>query len=145
MASITIDASKFEKDIEKYNRNVLKDFTKKVALYAEREMRLASESTKRHKGEYRKGWMFKIDEGSNRNVIHLYSDVAFAKFVHDGTRAHIIRPKHAKFLRFEVDGEVVFAKKVHHPGYEGRHDWQKITPKIVSNADRLFESVISKY
>jgi hypothetical protein len=33
-----------------------------------------------------------------------------------GTRAHIIRPRRRKALRFEVAAQVVFAKIVHHPG-----------------------------
>jgi hypothetical protein len=37
-------------------------------------------------------------------------------FVLRGTRPHIIRPRRAKALRFEVGGGVVFAKVVRHPG-----------------------------
>src|SRR4051812_3838238 len=32
------------------------------------------------------------------------------------TRAHIIRAVNAKALRFQMGGETVFAKEVHHPG-----------------------------
>lgn len=37
-------------------------------------------------------------------------------YVLNGTRPHIIRPRRKKALRFEVDGRVVYAKIVHHPG-----------------------------
>jgi hypothetical protein len=37
-------------------------------------------------------------------------------YVLEGTRPHIIRRHRAKALRFEVDGRVVFASVVHHPG-----------------------------
>lgn len=43
-------------------------------------------------------------------------NVDYAGFVNDGTRPHVIRPKNAQVLRFVVDGRVVFAKVVHHPG-----------------------------
>ena len=33
-----------------------------------------------------------------------------------GARPHIIRPRKGKALRFVVDGRVVFARVVHHPG-----------------------------
>lgn len=33
-----------------------------------------------------------------------------------GARPHVIRPRRAKALRFVVDGRVVFARVVHHPG-----------------------------
>lgn len=38
------------------------------------------------------------------------------RFVLDGTRPHLIRPRRAKALRFEVGGDVVFSKLVRHPG-----------------------------
>ncbi|MFF5968283.1 hypothetical protein ACFY64_32075 [Streptomyces collinus] len=37
------------------------------------------------------------------------------RFVLDGTRPHIIRPRRARALRF-VDGRVVFAAYARHPG-----------------------------
>lgn len=40
--------------------------------------------------------------------------------VNDGTRPHLIRPKNAKALRFRVDGKVVYAKVVRHPGTRAR-------------------------
>ncbi|MDX3237209.1 hypothetical protein PV392_16325 [Streptomyces sp. ME03-5709C] len=38
------------------------------------------------------------------------------RFVLDGTRPHLIRPRRAKALRFEVGGRTVYAKLVRHPG-----------------------------
>lgn len=48
------------------------------------------------------------------------SDVEYAAYVNDGTRPHIIRPRHAQALRFVIGGRVVFAKVVHHPGTRAR-------------------------
>ncbi len=36
--------------------------------------------------------------------------------MNDGTKAHEIRPRKAKRLRFQVGGQTVFAKGVQHPG-----------------------------
>ncbi|MFJ7090347.1 hypothetical protein ACIQWL_08780 [Streptomyces mirabilis] len=38
------------------------------------------------------------------------------RLVLDGTRPHLIRPRRAKALRFEVGAQVVFATLVRHPG-----------------------------
>lgn len=40
-------------------------------------------------------------------------------FVHNGTPPHIIRPRRASVLRFQVGGRTVFARVVNHPGYRG--------------------------
>lgn len=42
-----------------------------------------------------------------------------ARFVHDGTRPHVIRPKDRLALRWPIPGKFAFAKKVNHPGYAG--------------------------
>lgn len=39
-----------------------------------------------------------------------------AIFIVKGTRPHTIRPRTRTILRFEVGGDVVWAKEVHHPG-----------------------------
>lgn len=57
---------------------------------------------------------------SLRPKAHVFSDVEYAPFVNDGTRPHIIRPKNAKALRFRVNGQVVYARVVHHPGTKAR-------------------------
>lgn len=44
----------------------------------------------------------------------------YAAAVNDGSAPHIIRPKRRKALRFEVDGQIVFAKSVRHPGARAR-------------------------
>ena len=40
----------------------------------------------------------------------------YSNFVIPGTRAHPIFPRNAKVLRFVVNGKVVFARSVSHPG-----------------------------
>jgi hypothetical protein len=42
--------------------------------------------------------------------------VPYAAAVHEGARPHVIRPRFARALRFEVQGRTVFASKVNHPG-----------------------------
>jgi hypothetical protein len=45
---------------------------------------------------------------------------AYAAAVHDGSKPHDIYPKHGKALRFVSVGNVVFARKVHHPGTKAK-------------------------
>ena len=59
-------------------------------------------------------------------------------YVRNGRDPYVIRPRRAQALRFEVNGEVVFAKRVQHPGYEGR-PYHK---KAKSLGDKLMWSTV---
>lgn len=48
-----------------------------------------------------------------------YSTARYSRFVHDGSRPHVIVPRRARALRFTIGGRVVFSKRVFHPGYRG--------------------------
>lgn len=55
-----------------------------------------------------------------RSEYQITVNVDYAEAVHDGTRPHIIRPRNAQALRFNVGGRIVYAKVVHHPGTRAR-------------------------
>ena len=64
-------------------------------------------------GDYRRTWTL-------RPQFTVFSDVEYASMVNDGTRPHVIRPKNASVLRFQVGARVVYARVVHHPGTRAR-------------------------
>ena len=43
-------------------------------------------------------------------------DAPYAIFIEAGSRPHPIHARRAKFLRFEQNGQIVFRKRVFHPG-----------------------------
>ena len=55
-------------------------------------------------------------EKVSNNEYKIVVDADYAAYIEYGTRAHIIRPKNKKALKFQVDGKDIFAKEVHHPG-----------------------------
>jgi len=84
-------------------------------------------------------------EGDSAWIIdHDLQHAPHALFVHWGTRAHEIRPRHRKVLRWPSGAgrgtHFVFARFVRHPGYEG-HAW------LVQGADeavRQFDAVVRR-
>jgi hypothetical protein len=64
--------------------------------------------------EHTRGYI--VVKGPPEVIGELDSVSNHAVFVNDGTRPHVIAPRYAKALRFEVWGEEVFAANVHHPG-----------------------------
>jgi hypothetical protein len=58
--------------------------------------------------------IYYMAQGECRFIIG--ASAAYAAVIEFGSMPHFILPRTAKVLRFEVDGETVFAKYVHHPG-----------------------------
>ena len=50
--------------------------------------------------------------------VHALAD--YAAPVHEGSRPHLIRPRKAQALRFNVGGRTVYTKLVRHPGTKAR-------------------------
>ncbi|WP_234334281.1 hypothetical protein [Streptomyces sp. NRRL B-1347] len=57
-----------------------------------------------------------VREGPSGLVGFVISNHPASRYILDGTRPHLIRPRRRKALRFDVGGEIVFAKLVRHPG-----------------------------
>lgn len=61
-----------------------------------------------------------VSEGPFRVIGGVTSHAPYSAFVHQGTRPHVIRPRNASALRFEMGGRRVFAASVNHPGTRPR-------------------------
>lgn len=71
-------------------------------------------------GNLRSHNRMRVQRGGNEVRGEVFNEVEYAGAVHDGSGPYIIRPRRKKALRFEVGGQVVFAKRVRHPGTKGR-------------------------
>ena len=70
------------------------------------------------------------------------SPLDYAVFVERGTRPHIIKPKRARALRFEVGGEVVFARLVRHPGTKPNPFFARALQKYRTVLKKIWKSVM---
>ncbi len=111
----TIDASEFLRNLATIERRVLDSARLGMAQVVKVAYRSARESTlfKDRTGELR-GTMDIVDRGAYSK--RLVFRAKHAKYVNDGTKAHVILPVNAPFLRFVIGGRVIFARKVNHPG-----------------------------
>lgn len=77
---------------------------------------------------------------SLRGSLTVGSDLEYAAAVNDGSRPHKIRARRAKVLRFQVGGQVVFAKVVNHPGTKGVHFLDKALREVAAQRGYSFRS-----
>ena len=76
----------------------------------------------------RESSLFKNRSGETRGTIQsnefgAYGEVRMggaAVFLESGTKPHVILPKTGNLLRFVMAGQVIFARKVNHPGTQPR-------------------------
>lgn len=108
--------------IEKRLARIVPQSEAAVLRLAERIHELAFQGADRHT---QKGAIIRsLGSGPRRipggfEIGHDSQKAPHAVFVHWGTKAHVIKPKNKKRLRFQVGGGHVFARWVNHPGYKG--------------------------
>ena len=90
-------------------------FSRRTATQARQDVPVRTGNLGRQIGE---GPISMIGPKTAHGSVHDNAD--YALYVHEGTRAHVIRPKNAQALRFNVGGREVFAKRVDHPGTKAR-------------------------
>lgn len=70
-------------------------------------------------------------------------DAPYAQWIEAGSRAHEIKARRAKFLRFEQNGQVVFRKRVFHPGTKPARFMQSARDAAESVATQYLETGIN--
>lgn len=61
----------------------------------------------------------------------------YARFVHDGTRPHVIRARNVRALRFTVGGKTLFRSAVNHPGTGSRPFLRNAGAAVVARDRRI--------
>ena len=119
---------------EKRIRQAVKASTILVRDSAQEQHRYATKT-----GNLEKATDYRITDSGMQGVVFLDSNVAnYAPFVHEGTAAHLIRPKNKTILRFVPRGGngFIFARKVFHPG-------TKADPFLYDSLRRNTENIIN--
>lgn len=66
-------------------------------------------------------------------AVEVYADVDYAMYEEDGTKPHVIMPRHVSVLRFVgKDGNIHFSRIVHHPGTKGSHFLTDALPAAIA-------------
>lgn len=117
---LVIDDAAFKAAIQKLkNPAPVNDMVEKAV---ERALDIAKKLTP-GRGNVRKEWAAEFNRdaaGLTREAVirNNYKDPKILEYLEWGTRAHVIRPKSGKFLKFfsKTSGKWVWTKRVDHPG-----------------------------
>ena len=108
-----------------------KEIAKKLQTFGELDLKNAREKWLKESAiliEWEAKKEAPVDKGILRKYIRskvytdyamIYNNIAYALYVHEGTKAHLIKPKERKGL---------FRKGVSHPVKSVRHPWTKANP-----------------
>lgn len=78
-------------------------------------LRYADRNTPQKTGQLRRGNQSEVVASGDYGRV--FNQVPYANYVHGGTRPHVIRPRSpGGVLAFKIGGQMVFTKRVNHPG-----------------------------
>jgi len=86
-----------------------------------------------------------IEKGGLGNQLYVSMGNArayYAPYVEYGTRPHVIYPRRAQALRFEVRGKTVFAKYVRHPGTRPRYVMRRSVEEVLKEFRRILRAKV---
>lgn len=107
-----IDETSYNELVHGKNGPVYKDIKKR----AERLRLLAAHQAGKKTGKLASDIRVKMYPSAEGPWAMVGSDNRIALIHHNGTRPHLITPKHGRMLRFSHKGKIVYARKVMHPG-----------------------------
>lgn len=84
-----------------------------------------------------------VTDGGFHGVVFLNERKAdYGPCVHEGSRAHVIRPRNKRVLRWPGKGGFVFSKISHHPGYKGDPFLYDALDDNSAEIDKIFDEEI---
>lgn len=113
--SFEINEPEFNRQIVGHGRRRMARLQRRTATQARQDVPVKTGNLGRTIGE---GDIRTVGPRTVTGSVH--ANARYARYVHEGTRPHLIRPRGAQAMRFEVGGRTVFARLVRHPGTKAR-------------------------
>lgn len=119
-------------------KNAMERSVSKLHNYATTHHRFVSRT-----GTLERAVQSEVTDGGFRGMVSLNEGVAgYGPCVHEGSRAHVIRPRNKRVLRWPGKGGFVFSKISHHPGYKGDPFLYDALDDNSAEIDKIFDEEI---
>lgn len=129
--AITVDISRLNQ-LSSMIGSAMPDIIEKVATEVLQEV---EKRTPMKTGNLRSNWI--ITKQGNNYIVE--NDTSYARYVVEGTRPHDIFPRNSSVLAFQWHGNMVFAKRVHHPGTSPNPFVEDAVHEVENNLDLIVE------
>lgn len=123
MASIRLDPRALRAELNRFADRDSKRVAEQIAAQARRTVRVRS-------GDTRDSIMVVKSFSWRGPQWRVVVNDPVGQYLELGTRAHKIRARNAKVLRFEIGGRVIYAKEVNHPGTKATHFLANATRQV---------------
>ena len=107
-----------------------------------------AEETPRRTGKLARSTWFDVKDfrkGETHLEIYQSAKTPSGKFygywVREGTPPHDIFPKQVKALKFEMDGNIIFAKHVKHPGSKANPYHRRVFQRLLPNVNGIIKEM----
>ena len=146
MIGIDVDVSSL-REKTKITRGIFDKINRDIAALAEYFHKEIRRSTPRNTGKTAESWVvhYYVSDGCITWEISPDGREDIVTFLEFGTKPHMILPKEeGGVLRFEVDGEVIYAKSVAHPGTKPLGFVRMVQGDIDESCRRLGDGLVAE-
>lgn len=102
--------------LEKASRQLEASVSHAIAVAAARVLQMAKQRVPVKTGKLQRSIRSRV----SKTTATVSANAPYASFVENGTKPHTITAKGGGFLRFRVNGRVIFKRSVRHPGTRGK-------------------------
>jgi len=115
---LTVEVEGLEENREFFNRiEPAEGVSKKLEIVAQKIVAFAQTIAPKVTGFYAANISYRMLGPMEFEIV---AGAPYSTILEEGSRPHIIVPVQARALRFEIGGEIIFAKRVMHPGTIGQ-------------------------
>lgn len=93
-------------------------------------------------GRLRESVQFVPKVSATSATVEFYSRVPYARYVIEGTPAHVIVPRNARVLRWQQGGQWVYRQRVNHPGARANPFAEKAVRPLMPAVGRKMKNMV---
>ena len=145
MAGVRVDRSevdKLRKDFKLFNSDLKKFNSMLTTKTSSKIIKMLKNETPKDSGDTANEWKLSSKNSSGFEITNGHGGII--TFLMKGVKPHRIEPKNKSVLTAKINGSMLFAKFVDHPGYKPQMNQKEIFDKILGIIEKESSRIIVK-